>query len=211
MLCRGPSTSVDDPIGKGSQLGCGGKMPQGDRPSQEEGTLDVLFVCTGNICRSPTAERLAMSYAASLRRPNLAASSAGTRAVVGHAIHQEASRVLSSLGGDSAEFRARQLTPKIASRADLILTMTRAHRDDVLELAPQKLSRTFTLREASLLVSECGASVLPDLANLRSHLVGSRLLDIQDPMGHGADVFARVGSEIAELLPSVMDLCARST
>ena len=165
--------------------------------------MHVLFVCTGNICRSPTAERLVAAY----RSSDVKSSSAGIRAVIGHPIHPEAVPVLRKLGGDPSEFAARQLTPKIASAADLILTMTRAHRDQVLELAPHRLHRTFTLSEAARLVSVHGAKNVADLAALRPHLVAKELLDIPDPIGQPPEVFSEVGKQIAELLPPILELC----
>ena len=81
--------------------------------------------------------------------------------------YHDAALVLEKLGGDASDFAARQLTSRIASDADLILTMTRAHRDTVLELAPRQLHRTFTLSEAALLASECDAQSVADLAAFR--------------------------------------------
>ena len=56
--------------------------------------MHVLFVCTGNICRSPTAERLAVAYAARHGIADFTSSSAGTHAVIGHPIHPDAAAVL---------------------------------------------------------------------------------------------------------------------
>jgi protein-tyrosine phosphatase len=173
--------------------------------------LHVLFVCTGNICRSPTAERLASAYGARLQIPDLVISSAGTRAVIAHPIHDDAALVLVGLGGEASGFAARQLTPKVASKADLILTMTRAHRDVVLELAPQRLNRTFTLREASRLASDHNARSVAELAALRPQLSSHDRADIPDPIGQSAEVFALVGSQIADLLPPILELCRRSS
>ncbi|MBO0679011.1 low molecular weight phosphatase family protein [Mycolicibacterium sp. S2-37] len=169
--------------------------------------LHVLFVCTGNICRSPTAERLAAACGAQLGIEDFTTSSAGTRAVIGHPIHHEAALVLEQLGGDASGFAARHLSPRIAAGADLILTMTKAHRDAVLELAPQMLHRSFTLREAAHLITTCGAMSLADLSALRSQLDPDDVMDIPDPIGQSPDVFALVGSEIAGLLPPVLELC----
>lgn len=162
--------------------------------------LRVLFVCTGNICRSPIAERLASAYGAELQMSGFEAVSAGTRAVVGRSIHPEAALVLSSLGGDVSNFASRQLTSKIASNADLIVTMTRAHRDNVLSVAPRQLHRTFTLSEAARLATECNPRTLSEFAALRSHLESSEQVDIPDPIGRTADVYSIVGEQIAELL-----------
>lgn len=177
----------------------------------EELVLQILFVCTGNICRSPIAERLALRHGQRLEIPNFRVSSAGTRAVIGHTMHHQAARVLESLGGDASAFAARQLTAKTASSASLVLTMTRAHRDAVLELAPNKLHKTFTLAEASLLASDFGANTVADLSVLRSQLAVQNLLDVPDPIGQNAEVFHSVGTQIADLLPAVIELCRRDS
>lgn len=130
--------------------------------------------------------------------------------MVGHPIHREAALVLQELGGSASNFAARQLTAKIASGADLVVTMTRAHRDAVLELAPHKLHKTFTLIEAARLVSECRAKTIKDLSALRPELSAHGATDIIDPIGRDADVFSKVGSQIAELLPPILELCWRS-
>ena len=171
--------------------------------------MHILFVCTGNICRSPTGERLAAAYAAERSMLDFTVSSAGTHAVIGHPIHRDAAVVLSNLGGDASGFAARQFKPKIASAADLIITMTSAHRDIVLEIAPRQLQRTFTLTEAAQLASMEGAETLADLAALRPYL-GANHSDIPDPIGQSPEVFAAIGAQIAELLPPILELCRRS-
>uniref|UniRef100_A0A5Q5BFQ4 Protein tyrosine phosphatase n=1 Tax=Mycobacterium sp. (strain MCS) TaxID=164756 RepID=A0A5Q5BFQ4_MYCSS len=151
-----------------------------------------------------------MAYAARQGFSDLSVSSAGTRAVIGHPIHRDAALVLQRLGGDSSHFIARQITPKIASSADLILTMTRAHRDDVLECAPHRLHRTFTMIEAFLLATAHNARTVSNLASLRPQVSTDESLDIPDPIGHSAEVFATVGAQIADLLPPIIDICRRS-
>lgn len=126
-------------------------------------------------------------------------------------MHAEAARVTTNLGGDPAGFAARQLTAKIATGADLILTMTRSHRDAVLELAPRQLRRTFTLSEAAKLISEFNAHDVDELAALRPQLRQIEAVDVPDPIGQHPEFFTRVGSMIAGLLPPVMELCRRST
>jgi protein-tyrosine phosphatase len=172
--------------------------------------MDILFVCTGNICRSPTAERLAAAYAALHEIPDLRAFSAGTRAVIAHPIHKDAARVLEQMGTDTSGFSARQLTSKIASTADLIITMAGNHRDIVLEAAPRQLQRTFSLAEASRLASLEDAETLADIARLRPRLATKDKPDIPDPIGQSPEVFAAVGAQIAGLLPPIMELCRRT-
>lgn len=122
-------------------------------------------------------------------------------------MHPDAVRVLTELGGDPSGFTARQLMPKITTNVDLVIAMTRVHRDAVLELAPRLLKRAFTLTEASRLVSEYGARDVTDLAALRPQLPQEDAADIPDPIGQDPEFFSRVGSMIAELLPPVLELC----
>ncbi|GFM19202.1 MULTISPECIES: low molecular weight phosphatase family protein [Mycobacteriaceae] len=172
--------------------------------------MQLLFVCTGNICRSPTAERLARAYGVRSSVENVFVASAGTRAVVGHPIHPDAVQVLERLGGVTTGFSARQLTARIAAGADLIITMTRAHRDSVLELAPSKLHRTFMLGELAQLASRFDAETVGDLPSVRSQLQATDALDVPDPIGLGPHAFEVAGALISDLIPPVMDLCARS-
>lgn len=153
------------------------------------------------------AERLARAYCARFHVEELMASSAGTRAVTGHPIHPFAARVLQELGGDGSNFAARELKPTIAADADLIVTMTRAHRDDVLKLAPQQLHRTFTLQEAAILANEFYARNLSDLRDFRPRLPPRGSFDIPDPIGLDEAFFAMIGTQIADLLPPVLELC----
>jgi len=168
--------------------------------------MRILFVCTGNICRSPTAERLSAGLAQQMSIPDFTAASAGLHAVIGHPVHRVAAEVLVRLGGDPTNFAARQLTPSIASDADLVLTMTAAHRTGVLELAPRQFRRTFTLGEAALLASEHGPRTVAELAALRPRLADHQPVEVTDPIGQSLEVFEAVGEQIAALLPPVLTL-----
>ena len=89
--------------------------------------------------------------------------------------------------------------------------MTRAQRETVLELAPQMLHRTYTLREAARLAIECNAHTVADLCELRSQLAADESFDIVDPVGQDAEVFSMVGSKIADLLPPVLEVVWRTS
>lgn len=173
--------------------------------------LRILFVCTGNICRSPLAERLIVAFGAQFGIADFTASSAGTRAVVAHPIHIEAARIIARLGGDPSKFGARQMTPKIVADADLILTMTRDHRDVVLRSAPRHLHKTFTLSEAARLVEEFNAQSVADLAAFRSQLALEEAADVVDPIGRRREIFEMVGMQIVDLLAPILVLCQRSS
>jgi len=178
----------------------------------EEGhDMHVLFVCTGNICRSPTAERVTRAFAVKHGLSRLTASSAGTRAVVGYGMEPTAAEVLRTLGGNPKGFRARQLSPANVDDADLILTMTTRHRDKVLAASPRAMRRTFTLLEAGrlLAIPMAAETVVQRLAQARGQQThGERVDDIVDPIGLDDGTFEAVGAQVVEALRPLLHALA---
>ena len=174
--------------------------------------MHVLVVCTGNICRSPTAERLLVARAAELGVVGLTVGSAGTWAVVGYGMEATARDVLAELGGDPAQFRARQLTPTLVDGADLVLAMTTRHRDRVLAESPRAMRRTFTLLEAERLLA-----VPTDEVGLPARLVTARGLqplerhndDVVDPIGEPRALFEDVGRQIDHAITALAQALAQ--
>lgn len=176
----------------------------------------VLFVCVGNVCRSPLAEHLLRQR---LDEAGVAeqfeVASAGVRAVHGSAIHPESARTLAALGGDATGFVARQLQPPYALSADLVLTATRRLRSHVLEEAPRALRRTFTIREFATLAASVqdGARDLEELVARCAEARGTVRpddYDVPDPIGRGPEVFDGVADlldrevgRVAEILLAV--------
>lgn len=97
----------------------------------------ILIVCVGNICRSPTAERLLQQ-----KMPHLRVSSAGLRALAGRDADLQAIRTALRRGVIVAGHTARQLTPAMCREADLILVMEPWHIDAVAETLPAARSKT---------------------------------------------------------------------
>ena len=194
------------------------------KPARKWDPFRVLFVCTGNICRSPLAEALGRAFLAE-RMGTKASSlvhleSAGIRAVVGSAMHPDSALVLAGLGGDPDGFRSRQFEPEMAA-ADLVLIMTREQRRLLLERAPKALTRTFTVREAADLAErvadempgrtfhERARALVTALAGARSGRHGSDADDVPDPIGQDVEVHAEVGEIIAgALLPLLTRIAA---
>lgn len=114
----------------------------------------ILTVCTGNICRSPLAAELlrARLGEAGLHGATRVAS-AGLQAVVGAPIDPIPAAISERLRGTPDGARARQLDTSIVNGSDLILTMTRDQRDQVVHRFPRALQRTFTLAEFTTLLA----------------------------------------------------------
>jgi protein-tyrosine phosphatase len=119
--------------------------------------FSILAVCTGNVCRSPAAERLL----ANKLGPTVIVSSAGTHALVGHPISDPMAALLTESGIEPDSFKARRLSENMLKEADLVLTMTRAQRGLVVELWPAAVRRAFTLREFARLLSLVDPATLP--------------------------------------------------
>ena len=109
--------------------------------------IRILTVCTGNICRSPVAERLLQAGLDQVLPGGFEVRSAGTRAMVGGPIQPLSADIVRMYGGTDKAFAARQLTARILRDTDIVLTMTSKHRGEVLQLDASLLKRTFTIRE----------------------------------------------------------------
>lgn len=150
----------------------------------------VLFVCTGNLYRSPLAERLLAA-----RLPAARVGSAGTHAFPRPGMAPETRHVLEERGGDGAGFASQALTPGLVAGADLVLGMERAHREAVVRLGPGALHRAFTLREFLRLAVGTAPDAPP--ATVIAEAAAHRGLappvpvaedEVEDPYGAGEDV-----------------------
>jgi len=166
--------------------------------------MKILVVCVGNICRSPLAERLLQARLDAVRPGFATVGSAGVGAVPGHAMDPHAAAELERLGGSGDGFASRAATPQVIEGADLVLTMTKDLRTQVLGRSPRMMRRTFTMGE---LAAVCEA--VPELAGTsdlvaaaaRSRAHGAAALDVPDPIGQSPQVHA----EVADLISGYVD------
>ena len=96
-------------------------------------TFRILFVCTGNTCRSPMAEAVARRLVEDRGWGQVQVASAGVAGHGGHPPTGGAVRAAETAGLDLSEHRSRGLTPGEVAEADLILTMSRSHLLPLLE------------------------------------------------------------------------------
>ncbi|MGH3414239.1 MAG: hypothetical protein ACRDPH_14285 [Marmoricola sp.] len=163
----------------------------------------MLFVCVGNLCRSPLAERL---LAARLAGEPFAVSSAGVSVRAGATMAPEAAAELAARGGSAAGFVSRRLTEEMLRRADLVLTATQDLRSRLLADLPGALHRSFTIREFAALVDEVDAGTPSELvaaaAAARSEARPGDY-DVPDPWKRGPEEHARAASLIDEAVDHV--------
>jgi len=107
--------------------------------------MNILFVCTGNTCRSPMAEGLFRTMAAKAGL-QVAVKSAGVAAADGMPMSRHAQTALSKRGIKST-FASKLVQDDLIRWADLVLTMTMNHKRALLERFPEAVDKTFTLKE----------------------------------------------------------------
>src|SRR5258708_1974857 len=143
----------------------------------------ILFVCTGNVCRSPMAEGIFRQVMKGRRDSQV--MSAGIGAMEGQAPSPYAVQAVKELGIDISKQRSRQLTSELVQEADYIFGMTHSHVDTVFLLYPQAAEKTFLLREfdETLDIFE---------------------KDISDPIGGSYEIYLTCRDQIEQGIPSLL-------
>jgi len=149
----------------------------------------VLFVCTGNICRSPIAEGLFRRLLGNRRDIEIA--SAGVHAVRGQPPSLYAVQVCEADGVDIRDLRSQPLTAALVERATHIFAMTGAHLETIQMLFPHGAEKSFLLRE----FEEPNTTVWRD---------------VPDPIGLGREVYEDCARTIKNALPSVLAFVEQS-
>ncbi|MDQ1723390.1 MAG: low molecular weight protein-tyrosine phosphatase [Frankiaceae bacterium] len=185
-------------------------------------SFTVLFVCTGNICRSPIAELLARSLFDDRLGDAARAFTVGSAGTWGHEgsrMEPEALHALAARGIDGNMFRARELTREMVDGGDLILAATREHAVAAATLDPTSKDRIFLMTEfARLLATADGAHLPVDPAERARAIVAAAAArrsadaenradpDLADPYGAPERVFAKTAAHVESLLAPLLGL-----
>jgi protein-tyrosine-phosphatase len=143
----------------------------------------VLFVCYGNICRSPMAEFLFRQMLQDADIDSIQVMSAGLHAFPGNGSPREAVEVMAEIGIDMSRHRARALTLDMGARFQLVLLMDRYNLREYLALFPRPRNKAGLLRSFS---------------------TGSWGREIDDPYGERVESYRRCRDIIAESLDGLL-------
>lgn len=183
------------------------------RPVAPEGPPLVTFVCTGNICRSPLAEKVFRARIDTLPNEGIVVSSAGLQAVVGAPMDTQPEAIAVRYGADPMH-EAVQISEQLLRSSTLIITMTREQRAEVAREYPFAMKRTFTLSEFVRILDELTSEVprpssssdrtlfdtMLDASRFRGMIALSDDDDIEDPYRRSAETHERVGTRIGKLV-----------
>lgn len=155
--------------------------------SRVAGRKTILFVCTGNSCRSVMAEYLLKDQLK--RAEHIRVISAGTSVFVRSTASAETIAVLKEKGIEANRHVSQPVTSILLKQADLIFVMTQGHRQQVLDRVPEVEKRVYLLKE---------------FANIPANFQGD--LDIPDPIGHSRHEYRECLNMISEAVNKIVEL-----
>ncbi|SIS72705.1 protein-tyrosine phosphatase [Alicyclobacillus vulcanalis] len=154
--------------------------------------MHILFVCTGNTCRSPMAAAFLRRRVEERGLP-WRVDSAGLMAMDGAPMTEHAANALSRRQVRAEGHQAKRLTREMLRESDLVLTMSRSHRDALVQVFPELADKVYTLYAFAHDVPEREAQ------------------DVADPFGGGEAEYEACASQLADLVDLAFERLLRTT
>lgn len=145
----------------------------------------VLFVCTGNTCRSPMAEGI-FRKAVKENSTLVSLGSAGVAAYDGDQISPETAAELERRGAGLAEFRSRSVTKQMLESASHVFAMTESHLYSLIRSFPDFADKCYLVCDFLEINGQSG-------------------MDVPDPIGMGARAYKQVGEVFEHAIPALID------
>ena len=149
--------------------------------------MKVMFICTGNICRSAMADWMLKSKLKEERIEQVQVFSSGIYAQDGDTSTYEAIEVMKEVGIDLKKHRATNTRNSNIQEMDLILGMTNSHKEELMHMYPNLKDKIFTLKEY-----------------VGYNVDGHEKINIKDPWSYGIAVYRFCLSEIEECINSLI-------